>query len=165
MIAERLPRSLRSVGLLLLGLGAIAFWIFYLAPARGARAARGWTATPCEIVRIERTLQKGKRRHTKVGLEVAYDYTAGGRSYESSRYRFGGHVSEPEISDVLGRFRSGGQAFCWVNPADPTESVLVQGFSPKPADVAFAVGCLGVGASFLVAAWLLARRLHAPPRL
>jgi len=71
----RLPRNLRSVGLLLLGLGAVAIWVFYLSPARGADAARRWTATPCRIVSIERILRKGKRSHTKVSLEVVYAYS------------------------------------------------------------------------------------------
>jgi hypothetical protein len=159
----RLPRSLRTVGLLLLLLGTLAFWIFYLEPARGADAARRWTATPCQIVSIERILRKGKRSHTKVSLEVTYEYTAGGREHQASLYRFGGHVSEPEISDALARFRSGGQAFCWVDPDDPERAVLLQGFSPKPADVAFAVGCLITGAGLLVVSWLLQRRSVPPP--
>lgn len=163
MITERLPHSLRTVGLLLLALGAVAFWIFYLEPARGADAARGWTATPCRMVSIERILRKGKRSHTKVSLEVVYEYAAGGREHRSSLYRFGGYVAEPEISDALARFRSGGQVFCWVDPADPERSVLLQGFSPKPADVAFAVSCLVAGAVLLVASSLLARRIVAPP--
>ena len=159
----RLSRTLRTIGLLLLGLGAIAIWVFYLAPARGADAARRWTATPCRIVSIERILRKGKRSHTKVSLEVVYEYTAAGREHQSSLYRFGGHVAEPEISDALGRFRSGGQAFCWVDPADPERAVLLQGFSPKPADVAFAVSCLVVGAGLLITSLLLGRRIVAIP--
>jgi len=94
---------------------------------------------------------------------VVYEYSVAGRDHQSSLYRFGGHVAEPEISDALGRFRSGGQAFCWVDPADPERAVLLQGFSPKPADVAFAVGCLVVGAGLLITSLLLGRRIVSPP--
>jgi hypothetical protein len=160
--AARLRRSLRMVGLLLLAVGVVALWVFYLGPARGAQAAQGWTESPCRMVTIERTLRKGKRRHTQVDLEVVYEYAFDGRTYQSSRYRFGGHVQEPEISRVLGNLRSGKGTTCWVDPDDPAEAVLVQGFSPKPADVAFGVSCLLGGLLLLTVSWLLARR--AAPR-
>jgi hypothetical protein len=160
---SRLRRSLRTVGLLLLALGLLALWVFYLSPARGANAAREWKETPCRMVTIERTLRKGKRRHTKIDLEVVYEYAVAGRAYQSSRYRFGGQVTEPEISLALSRFRSGKSATCWVNPDDPTESVLIQGFSPKPADLALVMICLLVGTGLLVTARFLARRVALPP--
>jgi hypothetical protein len=160
---SRLRRSLRSVGLLLLLLGALALWIFYLGPARGASAARAWKETPCRMVSIERTLRKGKRHHTKVDLEVLYEYVVEGRTYQSSRYRFGGHVEDPEALQAFGNLRSGRSTTCWVNPTDPADAVLLQGFTPKRADVAFAVSCLLAGAGLLSAAWLLARRAPLPP--
>jgi hypothetical protein len=159
----RVLGSLRSLGVAVLALGALAFWIFYLEPARSAEAARGWTATDCRIISTERTLRKGKRYHTKVGLEVVYEYTAGGQKRRSTLYRFGGHVEEPEISQAVSHFRSGRRTVCWVDPADPARAVLLQGFSPKPADVAFAVSCLLGGAVFLAASLFLSRRATAPP--
>jgi hypothetical protein len=154
----RLLGSLRSLGVAVLTLGALAFWLFYLEPARGAEAARGWTATDCRIVSTERTLRTGKRRHTKVGLEVVYEYNVGGQSHRSSLYRFGGHVEEPEITQAVTHFLSGQRAVCWVDPADPARAVLLQGFSPKPADVAFAVSCLLGGTVLLAGSLVLSRR-------
>ena len=159
----RLLRSLRLAGAVALVLGAIALWILYLAPARNAQAARGWSATDCQIVRTERTLRKAKRHHTKVGLEVVYEYTAKGEKHRASLYRFGGHVEEPEISQAVSHFRSGLRTTCWVDPSDPGNAVLLQGFSPKPADVAFAVSCLLAGAALLAGGWFLSRRAAARP--
>jgi hypothetical protein len=162
----RLLKSLRSAGAVALVLGAIALWMLYLAPARRAEAARGWQPTDCRIVSTERTLRKAKRHHTKVGLEVLYEYTAKGQTHRASLYRFGGHVEEPEITQAVSQFRSGTRTTCWVDPSDPAQAVLLQGFSPKPADVAFAVSCLVAGALLLAGAWLVSRRItETSPRL
>jgi len=160
---SRLLKSLRSVGAMALVLGAIALWSLYLSPARSAQAARGWTATDCQIVTTERTLRKAKRHHTKVGLEVVYEYTAMGQRHQASRYRFGDHVEEPEITQAVSNFRSGMRTTCWVDPTNPSQAVLRQGFSPKPADVAFAVSCLLAGAALLAASWIVSRRITPPP--
>ncbi len=165
-VLGRLLKSLRSAGVAVLVLGAIALWMLYLAPARNAQAARGWQATDCRIVSTERTLRKAKRHHTKVGLEVIYEYTAKGQTHRASLYRFGGHVEEPEITQAVSQFRSGTRTTCWVDPSDPAQAVLLQGFSPKPADVAFAVSCLVAGALLLAGAWLVSRRItETSPRL
>lgn len=160
---SRLLKSLRSAGAMALVLGAIALWMLYLSPARNAQAARGWTATDCRIVSTERTLRKAKRHHTKVGLEVVYEYTAMGQTHRNSLYRFGGHVEEPEITQAVSHFRSGVLTTCWVDPSNPSQAVLLQGFSPKPADVAFAVSCILAGAVLLACAWLVSRRSTVPP--
>jgi hypothetical protein len=160
---SRLLKSLRSAGAIALILGAAALWILYLSPARNAQAARGWTATDCQIVSTERTLRKAKRHHTKVGLEVVYEYTAMGQKHRNTTYRFGGHVEEPEITQAVSHFRSGVRTTCWVDPSNPSQAVLRQGFSPKPADVAFAVSCLLAGAALLAVSWLVSRRIVAPP--
>ena len=159
----RLLKSLRSAGAAALALGAIALWMLYLAPARSAEAARGWQPTDCRIVSTERTLRMAKRHHTKVGLEVLYEYTAQGKTHRASLYRFGGHVEEPEISMAVSNLRSGTRTTCWVDPSDPAHAVLLQGFSPKPADVAFAVSCLVAGILLLAGSWLVSRRITAPP--
>jgi hypothetical protein len=165
MTAEptRLSRSLRSVGLLLLAIGAVLLWIFFVSPARGAHAARGWQVVPCRMVSIEKTLRKGKRSHTRFDLDVVYEYTIGGRTYQSSRYRFGGNVEESEISRAFASFSTGGSTMCWVSPDDPTEAVLVQGFSPKRADVALGALFLLVGGGLVAGAWFLSHRAAAPP--
>jgi len=165
MTAEptRLSRSLRSVGLLLLAIGAVLLWIFFVSPARGAHAARGWKEVPCRMVSIEKTLRKGKRSHTRFELEVVYEYTIGGRTYQSSRYRFGGDVAEPEITEAFARFSSGKSTTCWVSPDDPAEAVLVQGFSPKRADVALGALFLLVGGGLVAVAWFLSHRAAAQP--
>jgi len=165
-VLGRLLKSLRSAGAAVLVLGAIALWMLYLAPARNAQAARGWQPTDCRIVSTERTLRVAKRHHTKVGLEVIYEYTTKGQTYRASLYRFGGHVEEPEITQAVSQFRSGTRTTCWVDPSDPAQAVLLQGFSPKPADVAFAVSCLVAGALLLAGAWLVSRRItETSPRL
>ncbi|HEX3525935.1 MAG TPA: DUF3592 domain-containing protein [Thermoanaerobaculia bacterium] len=162
----RLLKSLRSAGIAVLVLGAIALWMLYLAPARNAQAARGWQPTDCRIVSTERTLRVAKRHHTKVGLEVVYEYTAKGQTHRNTLYRFGGHVEEPEITQAVSHFRSGTRTTCWVDPANPEQAVLLQGFSPKPADLAFAVSCLVAGALLLAGAWLVSRRItETSPRL
>jgi hypothetical protein len=158
-----LSRSLRSVGWLLLAIGAIVLWISFVGPARGAHAAKGWTAIPCHMVSIEKTLRKGRRSHTRFDLEVVYEYTIGERTYQSSRYRFGGQVAEPEISQALASFSSAKSTTCWVNPDDPTEAVLIQGFSPKRADVALGALFLLVGGGLVTVARFLSHRAAAPP--
>jgi hypothetical protein len=92
--------------------------------------ARGWAPTPCTIV------ASGVKSHssddgTTYSVELVYAYTVDGREHKGWRYTFmdvssSGYEGKKEVVDQL---PPGTQAVCYVNPANPKESVFDRGFS------------------------------------
>jgi Protein of unknown function (DUF3592) len=100
---------------------------FFALPAWRTVQARSWIETPCTI------LHSAVRAHsdsdsTTYDVEVLYAYRIAGRDYKSSRYHFlGGSSSGRAAKDAaVARYPEDSRAVCYVNPADPTDAVLVR---------------------------------------
>lgn len=85
--------------------------------------ARSWPAVECRIVDSHVEYNSGNSR-----LAVTYDYTVGGKEYQSSRYEFSTfYTSRPQrVSDEL---QPGKLAQCYVDPEDPSQAVIERDFT------------------------------------
>jgi hypothetical protein len=89
----------------------------------------------------------------RIGVDIGYRYTAGGRTHEGNRYRFQfvlerQHMRSRDVQAIVGRYRPGDPIRVSVNPSDPADSVM----DPEPdfdSTIPFGLGLflvlLGVG--------------------
>ncbi|PWT90262.1 MAG: hypothetical protein C5B54_07475 [Acidobacteria bacterium] len=122
------------IGLLMVGGG-------YIYPLMRMRASESWVKTPCFIstsdVHVSRSTtrsRKSKRRTTTTSyyVELSYSYTYQGQEYTSDRYTFSNSSFShaPEAQAIVQQYPKGAERFCYVNPADPGDAVLVRS-NPK----------------------------------
>jgi hypothetical protein len=121
-------------------LGMAAFFLVFLAfgvgflipliilPATRMVRSLGWQQTSCDIISA-RVVENSDSDGTTYRVDVRYRYDLGGRGYESDRYRFlrfssSGRSGKEETVRSLNAAR---RVDCWVNPEDPSESVLDRG--------------------------------------
>jgi len=129
---------------LLFGLGFTAFFVW---PAVRVIQARSWSEVPCEILESRVASHAGEDGST-YSVEVLYRYRVDGREYTSDRYRFlGGSSSGYEgKARAVERIPSGTRTVCYVDPADPTEAVLVRRLTAEYLFVFLPLVFVGVGA-------------------
>lgn len=113
---------------LLVGLGIL--FVTTLRPAAQILEARSWRETPCRVVASQVRSHEGDDS-TTYSVDILYAYERGGKEYRSNRYQFlggssGGYDGKAAI---VSRLPPGTETLCWVNPHDPTEAVLVRGFT------------------------------------
>lgn len=143
------------VGGVLLGLTVAAMGAAFVALLwhgfQKARAMDGWLATPCTIVSSEVTGNRPTPHSPESYVfEVAYAYRAGDESYLGEVYKKGDGASQnkPSREERAKDFPVGKDAICYVNPDNPSESVLKR--DSKAAGYAiwfpalFVVGGLGI---------------------
>lgn len=101
-----------------------------IATVRG-QASKNWTATPATILEtsLERSVEARSGR-TQWRPTLRFRYEVAGRSYEGTRLSFG-LSSFPDASGgadaVIARYAPGTVHSVYVDPADPAQSVLVNG--------------------------------------
>jgi len=115
-------------------------------------AARGWEATPCEILASEVQENLEAEDYGFFRFSVRYAYEVAGTRRTSTQYAIGQTATGDyaEAARLADRFRAGTEARCFVDPADPNESILVREwpwtetlFAPM-CFVLFVVGVLGL---------------------
>jgi hypothetical protein len=119
--------------------------------ARAGLAARGWLRVPASIVRsfvLVHTDNEGAGYFPT----VEYEYIMEGRKYSGNRLRYGqtGSSFRRQAERVIGPYPAGASVEVFVNPARPSEAVLVPGTSWGNAAIALA------GVAFLSAGFMLA---------
>jgi hypothetical protein len=69
---------------------------------------------------------------TTYSVDILYRYEVNGREYRSNRYSFMGGSSSgyDGKAEVVRQYPPGQRATCYVNPGNPTDAVLVRGFTP-----------------------------------
>ena len=100
---------------------------FFGLPAWRSLQARSWLETPCAILHSAVRSHAGDES-TTYSVDVLYSYRIGGCEYKSSRYTFftGSSGGSAAKEAAVARYPAGGGAVCYVNPADPTDAVLVR---------------------------------------
>lgn len=132
-IAARLGTLLFSaVFALAFGGGGLYFGVLPLARTMSAAwEVRSWQAVPAEVLSSQLTSNQGSDS-TTYAVQARYRYTAAGRTHESSRVGLDPAAGSDNIGDWhqqwharLSSARDRGQPVTvWVDPADPTRSVL-----------------------------------------
>ncbi|MBN1816075.1 MAG: DUF3592 domain-containing protein [Sedimentisphaerales bacterium] len=112
----------------LAGLGFL-FPLFIL-PVFRILDARGWQPVPCTILRAEVKSHSGEDG-TTYSVYIFYQYEFNGNTYKSDRYSFMGGSSSGRRGKqaVVTSYRSAKKPVCYVNPEDPTQAVLIRGFT------------------------------------
>ncbi|HBC86564.1 MAG TPA: hypothetical protein DCZ94_06380 [Lentisphaeria bacterium] len=134
---------------LLIGLGV--FYMLGIVPGLKILDAEKWDKTPCRIISSSVGSHSGRNGAT-YSVDIMYSYEVDGREYRSSQYNFmlGSSSSGREgKKEIVNRYPAGSISTCYVNPEDPSDSVLNRNLSWEflfaLIPVAFIiVGALGV---------------------
>jgi len=126
------PKFMVGFGLLFIAIGGAVFVPMALVPSIRLAAATTWQATPCTIVGSSMR-SWSTDDGTSHRADVLYEYQIGDQSWRSNRVEFFGFLSTgyAEAREILGRYPDHSSATCWVNPRDPSRSVLERQFRPK----------------------------------
>ena len=119
-------------GLLFIVIGGAAFVPMALLPSIRLATSSAWKATPCTIVGS--SLRSWSTDDgTSYRADVLYEYRVGDHLWRSNRVEYFGFLSTgyDEAREILGRYPERSSATCWVNPRDPSKSVLERQFRPK----------------------------------
>lgn len=118
-----------AVGLILFGaffvIGLVLSYFLLYRPISKSISARSWAEVQCTIIdsRVQRHESDDGSTYS---VDILYSYEFGGREYRSNRYEFiGGSSSGYDGKrEVVDRYSRGSRQVCYVNPANPSESVL-----------------------------------------
>jgi hypothetical protein len=119
-------------GLLFIAIGAAVFVPMALVPSCRLAISMTWTPTPCTIVSKDMR-SWSTDDGTSYRADVNYLYTVGGREWRSNRVDFFSFLGSgySDAKAVLGRYSEGSSATCFVDPGNPSKSVLERQLRPK----------------------------------
>jgi hypothetical protein len=119
-------------GLLFVVIGGAVFVPMAVVPSIRLAISMTWTATPCTIISTDMR-SWSTDDGTSYRADVLYLYTAGGSEWRSNRVEFFSFLSSgySNAKAVLGRYPKGSSGTCWVDPGDPSRSVLERRLRPK----------------------------------
>jgi hypothetical protein len=109
-------------------LGGALTWGFSIPMWKQAFGSAKWTPTPCVVV-SSKVGSHSDSDGTTYSVDILYRYTFGGREYRCDRYNAVGGSSSGYSgkAKVVGRYPTGAQVTCYVNPANPAEALLKPG--------------------------------------
>ncbi len=140
-MAESIARRMRKTGragwifgfgffLFFFAFGSVFVWLFFLGPALNVRQARNWSAVPCTVVSSD-VKSHSDSDGTTYSIEITYRYEVGGASYTGKSYSFqeGSSSGYDGKRRVVAAHPPGHETVCYVDPEDPTRSVLNPGMT------------------------------------
>jgi hypothetical protein len=129
--APRIAGLILGVAVFTVFMGVIS-WLVLSPVVSLAIQAQKWSETPCRIEesKLTRAYRKGTGGRGSPRLHLVYSYNVGGKDYLSKRYAImdGFLTGEFGINSVLKRHPVGTETRCYVNPENPSESLLHRGF-------------------------------------
>ena len=119
-------------GLLFIFIGGAVFVPMALLPSMRLAMSANWIATPCTVVNSSMR-SWSTDDGTTYRADVLYEYQAGDRNWRSNRVEFFGFLSTgyDDAHEILDRYPESSSATCWVDPRDPSKSVLDRQFHLK----------------------------------
>lgn len=108
-------------------IGLIVPYFSFVKPLLRQQAARRWT--PVEAVVLTSTVKSHRGDDsTTYSVYIAYRYEVDGRAYEGDRYRFISSSSSGREAKaaVVRQHPAGSRITVYIDPADPTESVVLR---------------------------------------
>ena len=105
--------------------GALSFYFLAVKPIAGLIDAMTWVETECVIV-SSRVAENHSSDGSTYSVDITYTYERDSRSYRGDRYDFSvgsssGYSSKAEVVDS---HPPGAEVGCYVDPDDPTRSVI-----------------------------------------
>ncbi len=109
------------------GMGSLFLWMIALQPALHVWEAGSWVETPCTITK------SNVEGNDSYRVAIEYNFTIDGKVYTGDKYDFfdmstGGRTSKERI---VAKYKEGSQQVCFVDPDDPSKSVIHRGRSAK----------------------------------
>jgi hypothetical protein len=119
-------------GFLFIFVGGAAFIPMAIVPSIRLAASAAWQATPCTIVSSSMR-SWSTDDGTSYRADVLYEYQVGNHLWRSNRVEFFGFLSTgyDQAREILGRYPDRSSATCWVDPRNPSRSVLDRQFLAK----------------------------------
>ena len=119
-------------GLIFAAVGAAVFVPMTLVPSIRLAESMTWEAIPCTIVGSS-IRSWSTDDGTSYRADVHYTYRAGGREWRSNRLDFFSFLSSGrnDARAIRDRHPAGSSTTCWVDPGDPSRSVLERQFRFK----------------------------------
>lgn len=114
-----------------LGLSAVFLFVIWMsvdAYLQG-RASADWPPIPCRILeaRVSETNPGGEGGSTIYGVDVRYEYEAGGRRRLGDTYAAASSLSRERATEVVASLTPGTRTVCFVDPTNPDRAVLAPG--------------------------------------
>ncbi|MBL8848196.1 MAG: DUF3592 domain-containing protein [Planctomycetaceae bacterium] len=144
--------------------GGLMFWWMVFRPLSGVVLAQAWTETPCTIASSEVQVHNGDGSDT-YSIDIQYDYTFADQTYHGDRYHFmnsGASSGRTGKQAVIDRYPPGLETTCWVDPGDPSQSVINRGLTLDMLWGLFCLPFLAVGVGGLLFATGLVKRRPIP---
>jgi hypothetical protein len=153
-------------------IGFVASYFLLFVPLWKVYQADRWVKTPCVITSSRVESHAGDEGGTTYSIAMEYDYSYEGRPHHGNRYNFGLGSSSGRKGkqDVVDQYPAGSKRECFVNPLNPSESVINRNFTGGmwfgliPL-IFVLVGLIGIG--FGVRSWIMpkATKLEIPNTL
>ncbi len=124
-------KAMVFIGLVFVIVGGGIFVPMTVLPSIRFAESMMWEETPCTIVE-SRLRSWSTDDGTSYRADILYEYQLEGRNWASNRVVFFGFVNSGHESarDMLDRHPDGADATCWVDPRDPSRSVLERQLRP-----------------------------------
>lgn len=134
--------------------GGILTYVVAIRPLQKYFAATAWPETPCTIVSSSVGSHRGNKGGTTYSIDITYKYQVKGREYQSDTVSImsGSSSGRSGKQRVVERYPTGSSAVCYVNPEDPTDTLLRRELSPwlligLVPGLFLLVGVVGVGST------------------
>lgn len=113
----------------IVGLGM--FYVLTIRTSLLVLSARNWPAVTGTVLSSQVRSHHGNHGST-YSIDVLYAYRVNGSEYRANRYDFMGGSSSGYAGKqaIIRHYPPGTQVICFVDPTDPTQAVLVRGFTP-----------------------------------
>jgi hypothetical protein len=119
--------GLRLFGSLFAIVGGAAGWFLVVKPVMLSReASSSWSRVPCRVESAKVVSHRGSKGGSTYSIEVVYFYEFQGQRYSGDRYSFntGSSSSRAWRDEAVSALRADKTPVCFVNPADPVQSVI-----------------------------------------
>jgi hypothetical protein len=121
-----------SSGVFFLGLSLIGGYYAVSGLANLARA-RGWQENVCTVTSFDSERHTSAKSRTTYTPKISYAYRFDGRDLTGARFDLvDNHFDSEEIAAIKENYPPGARVACFVNPQNPSESVISRDFSQFP---------------------------------
>ena len=90
-------------------------------------AAETWISAPCKIVSAKLEDRRGSKGNTTYSPKIVYEFSVNGKTFRGDKIFISLNSASSNYDKEKQRLtKYKGQANCWFNPEDPTESALIR---------------------------------------
>jgi hypothetical protein len=146
-------------------IGCATFYVLFLHPVLKMQSAQTWQEVPCVVISSSVKSHSGSKGGSTYSVNILYSYQFNGREHRSNAYNFMTGFSSSGYTGkqaIVARYPPGTKAVCYINPNEPSEAVLMRGFSAEMWFGLFPLLFVAVGGGGLIFVARQNRRNPAP---